>query len=200
MWVWKFVAEQSARLLKPQCSALVLTGWPEECLYQFRQQRPVLQYWWTNGMWAQTSGCAMVWGRYLMSRLKLAAWYTKGKPRQWFNPDGSKKKKPSTYAPCDIIASHREKGAHPWQQSLGWFLYWLKHLSSPGELVLDPFCGGCTTLVACKRIRRRCIGIEIDEGHCEKGAKRLERDTTLGMDDLISVIPASGNGRTRMPT
>jgi site-specific DNA-methyltransferase (adenine-specific) len=45
--------------------------------------------------------------------------------------------------------------------------------SWPGEVVLDPFAGTGTTLLAARELGRRSIGIEASEGYCALAVERL---------------------------
>ena len=48
---------------------------------------------------------------------------------------------------------------------------------SPGEIVIDPFLGGGTTLVACEQISRTCFGLELDPTYCDVIVERWEKLT-----------------------
>ena len=46
-----------------------------------------------------------------------------------------------------------------------------------GDVVLDPFLGSGSTLIACEQHRRRCYGIEIDPAYVDVAVSRWEHFT-----------------------
>jgi len=60
---------------------------------------------------------------------------------------------------------------HPAQKPESLFIEIIKRHSG---IVLDPFIGSGTTAIACERLNRKWIGIEIEEKYCEIAAKRIE--------------------------
>jgi site-specific DNA-methyltransferase (adenine-specific) len=62
---------------------------------------------------------------------------------------------------------------HPTQKPLGVISTLMAAYADEKSLILDPFCGSGTTLVAARALGRRAIGIETDERHCEVAARRL---------------------------
>lgn len=62
---------------------------------------------------------------------------------------------------------------HPTQKPVRLIERLLALVTQPGDVVLDPFSGSCSTAVACINTNREYIGFEIDKEYYEAGIKRL---------------------------
>jgi site-specific DNA-methyltransferase (adenine-specific) len=65
---------------------------------------------------------------------------------------------------------------HPTQKPYNLITKIIQDFSKEQCLVLDPFLGSGTTAVACEKLGRRWIGIEISEKYCELAAKRIDAE------------------------
>jgi len=67
-------------------------------------------------------------------------------------------------------ASRKERGKgniHPTAKPIALMEYLVKLVSKPGAMILDPFAGSMSTVLACVAIGRKCIAIEQNEEYCE---------------------------------
>ena len=72
-------------------------------------------------------------------------------------------------------AKAKESG-HPTPKPIPLFHQLLTFTPFIERTILDPFMGSGTTLRAAKDLRRKAIGIEIEEKYCEIAAKRLSQE------------------------
>ena len=116
------------------------------------------------GVWDKTEGSRPRLGG-LRSQCEFVVWGTAGSLDESRNPvalpgvfrgTSPKDKEHIAEKPLDLVG-------------------WLVRLAGPGGVVLDPFMGSGTTLVAAKNSGRKAIGIEIEERYCEIAAKRLSQ-------------------------
>jgi len=68
-----------------------------------------------------------------------------------------------------------DKNGHPCPKPTEWMRWLVSLVAEESDVVVDPFMGSGTTLVAAKLDGRRAIGIEIEEQYCEIAAKRLSQ-------------------------
>jgi site-specific DNA-methyltransferase (adenine-specific) len=71
---------------------------------------------------------------------------------------------------------HPRNVGHPTPKDPELCKYILNCASTETDLILDPFLGSGTTAVACKRLNRRFIGIEISEKYCQIARDRLNNE------------------------
>ena len=64
----------------------------------------------------------------------------------------------------------------------------LKDFTNHGQTVLDPFCGSGTTIVACERMGRHGIGIEMNEEYFNLACRRVDEATR--QPDLFIAQPS----------
>ena len=63
----------------------------------------------------------------------------------------------------------------------------INNSTTPDQIVLDPFLGSGTTLIACEQLDRICYGMEISPQYCEVICQRWEKftgQTRLKIGDL----------------
>lgn len=76
-----------------------------------------------------------------------------------------------------------ESGFHPTQKPIRLMQALIELATQKGQIVLDPFCGSGSTLVAAKLSGRKYIGIEIDARYVDIATERL--GNVVSQDDYL---------------
>lgn len=158
------MAQQAARVLVPSGSLLALT--PHYHLPRILvDMTPHLTYRWLCAMWQADGSHARFPGRGWSIRImwKPLVWWTKGAMPNWLGRVGD-----------GFVNVEEGKQHHEWQQSSSWADYCLRWVPA-GGVVLDPFVGSGTMLLAARAQGIRSIGVEMSERHCETTANRLSQ-------------------------
>ncbi len=82
--------------------------------------------------------------------------------------------KPKDPIPDVLTWRYTGNKLHPTQKPLSVLVPLVVSFSSFDALVLDPFCGSGSCLVAAQTVGRRFVGIEIDALHAEAARRRME--------------------------
>jgi DNA modification methylase len=83
---------------------------------------------------------------------------------------------------CNVLSSLQgggnDKRYHRWGQDVESARYFIDCFSKPGDIVLDPFVGGGTTIIASELIERRAVGFDVDLPAVQGSQTRL-RNTEI---------------------
>ena len=152
--LWEDMFRIAERILKP--SAFLVAYGNHQNLDRIFQLPNPLKYYWTFKLDFTAKPIAM--GRNLIATWKPVLVYQKMpfKKIEETIEDCVKESKPFNYNERDLHDKN-------WAQSLGKFEYLIEKFTNPGELVVEPFAGTGTTLVAAKNTKRKCIGFEIEQ-------------------------------------
>lgn len=120
-----------------------------------------LRYWWT---------CSCYHSGPTLLRMNEYGIVNGWKPMLWFVKETRGDK--TTFI-NDVATGTREKSHHEWQQSEAEARYFIDLLTEPDGFVVDPFCGGGTTPVACIGLGRKWAAFEIDEANLARASERI---------------------------
>jgi site-specific DNA-methyltransferase (adenine-specific) len=101
--------------------------------------------------------------RYYMKNMEFILMFRKGSAKT-INNIGTKQ--------CLEFDNIKGK-LHPTEKPIDLIKTLVENSSNENNIVLDPFVGSGSTLVACKNTNRKYIGIEKDEKYCEIAKQRL---------------------------
>ena len=88
----------------------------------------------------------------------------------------------------NLQAQSKERAGYPTQKPLALYERIIKASSNEGDVVLDPFAGCATTLVAAERLGRQWVGMDIwDKAH-EVVIERLRNEVGLFGDVTFTVV------------
>ncbi|WP_066733566.1 site-specific DNA-methyltransferase [Cupriavidus sp. D384] len=80
---------------------------------------------------------------------------------------------------------------HPTMKPVEMLEYLLTNSSKAGDLVLDPFAGSGSTLIACEQRGRRCVAVELDPRYCDVVIRRWE-EFAGDSARIVTTLPAAG--------
>jgi DNA modification methylase len=113
----------------------------------------------------------------MQEEYETALYAISGKP-QWEGYEGGKK-----YQPTDFIDYQAGDEASSGQgvifgtKPIEILIPYIKVLTKRGDLVLEPFCGSGSTLIAATKLKRRCFIMEKSPVYAEVAMKRWEKLT-----------------------
>lgn len=128
-------------------------------------------------IWEKTNPMPRNRDRRYVSNVELCSWFIKSGYKWTFN------RKNKTYESC-VFKYPSESGGghkryHPTQKNLKMVEYLIEIHSNIGDIVVDCFMGGGTTGVACKKLGRNFIGVEIDDKYFETSKNRIDNTNFL---------------------
>lgn len=81
------------------------------------------------------------------------------------------------YGVWEIAPVNKRTGGHPAEFPVELPARCIKMHSREGDIILEPFCGAGTTLIAAEQLGRKCYGMELDPHYCDIIIARWEKLT-----------------------
>ena len=102
------------------------------------------------------------------------------KPEVNINETGTRFIKQVIQAPSKPNMLKAERSSHPTQKPLLLMRELIRVYSNPGQLIVSPFAGSGTDLIAADMEGRRCIGYELNQDYYEEAVARIAQYHSQG--------------------
>jgi len=124
-------------------------------------------------IWHKTNPVPQIFKAGFMSSVEFMSWATKQKgAKHTFN---YKLGQHHNFIETPICMG-KERKRHPTQKPLKAIKWLIKYLSNKNDIILDPFIGTGTTAVACIKLNRRFIGIDLDINIAKKRIAKVQQE------------------------
>ncbi len=97
-------------------------------------------------------------------------------------------KSPDNVIHCGLAPG--EGGLHPTQKPVKLMQALIELVTAEGQMVVDPFCGSGTTLVAARNTGRHYLGFELSADYCRVAKGRFEDDLFIGKQPETGALHA----------
>jgi len=147
------------RLLKPAAFCVSFYGWSKADLF--------IQAW-------RAAGFRMVGHLVFRKAYSSSARFLRYQHEQAYLLAKGDVTLPESPTPDVIDWTYTGNRLHPTQKPVGVLTPLINAFTNPGDVVLDPFCGSGSTLVAAKTLGRQFVGIELDAVHHRTASRRVQ--------------------------
>lgn len=178
--LYGWVASLAARVLKPGGFLCTMAGGYYLNKVFAQMAAAELEWYFKIELSFERGPATVLHQRRMITRTKPILLWTKG-PGQL-----------SKWSMSDVYQGQGpDKRYHRWGQEVGLARYCLGYILGERRdaVVLDPFCGGGATLVACKGLHQRYLGFEIDADVTETCRGRLRGTPTPVRSDQLALFP-----------
>lgn len=178
--LYEWLAESGARILRPGGFVLAMAGglYADDIL---RRMSEHMTFYWTFHVYLSSSqtGSVHPMGNPcpVITRVKPIYAFVKGKGQ------------PRTVVYDPFSGDGNDKRFHHWGQDMKSARYYIDCFTRTGDIVLDPFCGGGTTAVVSRHLRRRWLAFDSSPAAVE---------TTRGRVRNPLYIPQIAGGQMRL--
>ena len=162
--------DESARVLRKGGAMVVFMAVIKvETIVRLAQEHDF--YYKTTGTWHKLNPMPRNMNLHFINSTESWVYLIHGARTGTFNNDG---KAMHDFVETSVTPkSERVYGQHPTQKPLALMEHFVRTLTNPGDLVLDPFMGSGSAGVAAQNLGRRFTGIELDETYFDIACKRM---------------------------